>query len=721
MPGQFVTIDRLWSGISGQAPWQRKTGTIQAGINLRFDPRLGGGVSRNPTELVLDLLPGSGDLLDPTAVYFWTNIRGSILAIGIGGLTASASVLGWDEFGAPLEIIDNTSGGFDTYLDTVVDPVRDIDVTTSFDTLIVCNRKVNTGATSDVFTFIQSFNLIKNGDETQTDAIQDLTDDSVQFFSELDDLPASADGDVHHVLADENLDPAGFYVFFAGVRHADFPLGFFPAHGEWYRIPDGRTPQASGRYTDTLMPHRIVYDESAETITLDTCPWRQRISGNQASNEVMLFENRRIVSVEFFNGRLFVIGDNSINASRKNDFFNLWKYSVNAPRDDDSFSQLITQSDVGEALRAKTCGAALFIMAENGQLQFGSTSENLTNVNGILETITDLPSQDIDLAAGPTWISMLDAYGDIHQYVWSGQNRNILYEDMLTAHVPDLFPDKTVDRIFQFGTTFVAVVNDDDAQFNDIFVVGGQRIQSAWGAFETFETPVFFNSWQGNIRVITGDATEGFSLLHYVHRKVPAPTGMSYIPRTDRQEIVPIADMTYDGIADETTVPHTGRDGVAGGASGATVLVTRDAGAIHEFVLPARINSDGDPVFPGKRNSTSQFLGFLFRQEMELSKVFGQDPRAFRTLGITAYHFDTTNYSFITRLLSGQEHTDVFQAVRVDHAVIGEVVIGTGLKKFGVTIDPRTTTIIIRSDTPGQMNITRLDYELRREGQASEV
>lgn len=695
----------------------RKTGTVESSRNMRFDPRLGGAITRNPTELILDLVPNSADLLDAIDAYFWTNIRGAIIAIGKGGLSTTSAVLGWDENGAPLTIIDNTTGGMSIYLNSVVDPVRDIDVTTSFDTLIVCNRNVNTGAAIDVFNFDESFNLLKNGDELGGDVANDNTADDVQFFSDLDDL-TPVEGDVHRVLADENLDPAGIYIYFPNATDADFPLGFFPQHGEWYRIPDGRVPQGSGRYTDALMPHRVVYNESAATITIDTCPWRQRISGKQASNPTMLFVSRRIRSVEFFNGRLFLFGDNSVGSSRTNDFFNLWKDSVNAPRDDDPIRQLVTQSDVGEVLRAKTCGSALFILAENGQLQFGATSENLTNVNGILETITDLPSDDIDLAAGPTWVSMLDKYGDVHQYVWASSSRNILYEDMLTAHVPERLQNKTVDRIFQFGTTFFAVISGGDAETNDIFVVGGQRVQSAWGTMELFENPVFFSSWQGNIRIVTQDSTEGFSLLHYVHRLLPAPTGMTYIPRTDRQEIVAIADMTYDSVADETTVPHTGRNGTVANS----ILITRDSGGTHEFVAPSSIDSNGSPVFPGRRNLTGQFLGFSFTHELVLSKVHGPDPRAIRTQGVVVLHFDTTNYTLITALLSGEEHTETFNAIRVDGVVTpGDVLISTGQKRFGIAIDPRITTITIRSTSPGQMNITRIDYELKREGQASEV
>lgn len=720
MAGQFVTVDRLWMGESGQSPWQRRTGTVESALNVRFDPRVGGAVSRNQTDLVADLLPDSSHLLANSATHFWTNIRGSIIAIGIGGQSDSSSVLAWDVLGQPLAIVDLTAGGFDTYLASVVDPVRDIDVTTSFDTMIVCNRNRVIPLAGDAFSFNDSFNLLVNGTAgDSSSAIVDNTGSPEQFLSDLDEL-VTLDGEVYRIEADENLDPAGFYVKFTGTTHANYPLGYFPQHGDYYRIPDGRSPnrQGSARYDDAEMPHRIIYNEPLGTITIDTCPWRQRVSGKQSSNPTLLFEGRRVRSVEFLSGRLFLIGDNSIGSSRTNDFFNLWKDSVNAPNDSDPIRQLITQSDVGEALRAKTCGAALFILAENGQLQFGSTSENLTNVNGILETITDLPSCDIDPATGPTWVSFLDEYGDVHQYAWSGANRNILYQDMLTAHVPALFDDLTVDRIFQFGTSFFAVVNNGDAKVNDIFIVGGSRVQSAWGTFGTFETPVFFNAWQGDIRVVTNDVTEGFALLSYIHRLIPPPTGMTYPPRSDRQEIIPIASMSYDADVDRTTVPHTGRRGDLT----KSVLITRDVNNTHEMVIPAELDSSGDPVFPGKRNDSTQFLGFLFDHKFVLSKLFpGADPRGIRLMNLHVYHFNTTNYEVLTTQISGKEWSEKFHGGRVGQLKAGEVPISTGIKKCGISIDPRSSTIEIRSSSAGQFVITQLSYELKQEGQSSEV
>lgn len=718
MPGQFVNIDRLWQGQSGQASWQRRAGLVESSKNIRFDPRLNGATTRNPTTLIADLIPSSSELLDPSAVYFWTNIRGAILAIGIGGNSASGSMLGWDENGQPLSIIDNTDGGFDLYLATVTDPIRDIDVTTSFDTMIVANRKVNTGALIDAFTFDQSYNLLKNGDAgSSADSATDQTATTHQFLSDLEELTL-VEGEVYRVMADENLDPAGFYLYFPSSPHADYATGFFPQHGDFYRIPNGQGPQGSARYQDSLMPHRIIYNEPAGTITLDTCPWRQRVSGNQQANLGMLFENRVIHSVEFLSGRLYLISPNAVSASRTNDFFNLFKDSVNVPRDDDPIRQLVTQSNVGETLRAKACGAALFIMAENGQLQYGTVQENLTNVNGILETITDLPSNDIDPATGPSWVSILDRYGDIHQFGWSSQSRNIIYEDMLTAHVPERLHDVTVDRIFHFGTTFIAVINNDDVATNDIFVLGGQRVQSAWGTMELFETAVFFSAWQGNIRIITQDATEGFSLLHYVHRLVPPPAGMTYIPRTDRQELVAPAAMAYDAGANETTVPHTGRSGDVT----KSVLIKTDTGEQHEVVTPSSVDSNGDPVFAGKQDDASQFLGFLFTPEFELTKLFPPgDPRAARTLSINIYYFNTSDFTVTVTKINGDTESRAFNAINSGQYDVGTVPFASGIERFGLAIDPRVTTIKLSSTAPGQFIITQIVYELRPEGQASKV
>lgn len=719
MPGQFVNIDRLWQGESGQAAWQRKVGNVSASRNVRFDPRLGGSATRNPSTLITDLLPGSSEQLDASATYFWTAIRGAVIAIGIGGSSSSSSILAWDENGQPLTVIDNTSGGMDTYLSTVLDPVRDIDVTTSFDTLIITNRLRSTGGVQRAFTFDQTFNFLKNGDPgSSADTVNDRTTPTFNFLSDLED-ESPVEGDVFKVLSDENLDPAGFYIYFPDDPHADYVDGFFPQHDDFYRIPNGKgAGQRRARYQNDLMPHRLVYDEPNATITVATCPWRQRVSGNRHSNPSGLFKNKPIVAVEFLGGRLFLVGPNSVSSSRTNDFFNLFKDSVNAPQDNDPISQQITQSNVGEALRAKACGAALFIVAENGQLQYGTIQENLTNVNGILETITDLPSDNIDPATGPSWVSILDRYGDIHQYGWSSQSRNINYQDMLTAHVAARFHNLTVDRIFHFGTTFMAVVSGADASVNDIFVVGGNRVQSAWGTLELFETPVYFNAWQGNIRIVTQSATEGFSLLHYVHRLLPPPAGMTYIPRQDRQELVASGAMTYDASADETTIPHTGRNGSLTGS----ILVTTDSGGAHEFVIPKSIDSSGDPVFPGKRDDASQYLGFLFTHEVELSKLFPPgDPRAVRVQSASVYYFDTSNFEVIVTRLGDRTESRSFHGGNVGQLAAGDVPFRTGIERFGMTIDPRVSTITLRSQTPGQFILTQVVFELRPEGQPSKV
>lgn len=719
MPGQFVAIDRLWQGESGQSPHLRKVGSVSSSRNVRFDPRLGGATTRNPTTLITDLLPGSADLLDASATYFWTSIRGAIIAIGIGGSSTTSSIVAWDEDGQPLTIIDATDGGFDTYLNSVLDPIRDIDVTTSFDTLIITNRRLKTGLVQRAFTFTQSYNFLNNGDpdSTVSTAINKISP-TFNFLSDLDD-ESKVEGEVYRILSDENLDPAGFYIYFPDDPHADYVDGFFPQHDDFYRIPKGTgAGQRKGQYQAALMPHRLVYDEDNATITVATCPWRQRVSGNRHSNPQGIFENQRIVAVEFLGGRLFLIGPNSVSSSRTNDFFNLYKDSVNAPQDNDPISQQITQSNVGEALRAKACGAALFVNAENGQLQYGTIQENLTNVNGILETITDLPANDIDLATGPSWVSVLDRYGDIHQFGWSSDSRNINYQDMLTAHVPARFHDVTVDRMFHFGTTFMAVVNADNAATNDIFVVGGNRVQSAWGTLELFETPVYFNAWQGNIRIVTQDATEGFSLLHYVHRLLPPPAGMTYIPRQDRQELVAPGAMTYDASADETTIPHAGRSGDLD----TTILVTTDVGGAHEFVAPTTIDSNGDPVFSGKRDDASQYLGFLFTPEMDLTRLFApDDPRASRSISVNVYYFDTSDFEVVVSQLSGRSQSRSFHAGRIGQIKAGEVPFATGIERFGVQIDTRGSTIKIRSTGPGQFIITQLVYEMRPEGQPSKA
>lgn len=747
MPGQSIVIDRLWQGVSGQAIFQRKHGTVEDAVNVRFDLRIGGAVKRQPTELVLDLSPFAGLTLDPDGEYHWASIRGIKIAIASGDdVPATTSILlAWDEFGTPLQVVDKTAGGFKDYLTggvgTELDALVDIDVSASFDTLIVVNRKRDMGAAiQDAWTYQQMFNFIVKGDEDDgASAINDLTDEANEITN-FSDLPPDADntaGDVRKVLFDEGFDPAGIYIFFdtpplGASLHPDYPDGYFPRHDNWFRVP--LESQAEARYDWAVMPYRVIADDVNNQVLIDFCPWRQRVSGRPATIKKMpwaeivnepnpvdpppdftrTLNTFNIRSVEFFSGRLFLISQKHVTSSRNDDYFNLWVDNVSAIGDADRISIDITQNDIGAALRATACGQGLFVMTENGQLDFSSGEDRLTNVNGRIRTITKFPSRDLAPSAGPGMVTIIDDFDDVHQYQWSGGgDPAIIYSDMLTAHDPRRLENKPVRRHYQIGMTVFIELASGDVEVHDTFIVGEQTVQSAWGTHQYRGALRHASQWKSRIHFIQHTATLGFSILTYLHRIQPVLSPDLYVPRMDRMQLVQPGAMTYDADSDTTTITHTG----APADLARSAVVTRGP-EVGGFRYPISINGN-DGVYDGKLDDVAQWLGFRFDFLLELNKLYVRLSGARETTkGLTVFYFESTDFilEWLQTPLATKTNTKSWQAHRVGVAQVGQPSFETSSLDVAMATDPRDAIVRIKTDSPGQVAIQALEYELMAQG-----
>lgn len=710
-PGNSIQIDRLWMGESGAAPWRRKAGQVSSAKNVRFDIAIGGAVKRNPTQLIADLDGESGSDFDPGANYYFVALRDAIIAIG------REQVHGWTQAGVPLNVIDETAGAFATYINT--NPLINIGTCASFDTMIVLNRR-KVVTTTDAWTYQQSLRYIINADITNNTGVPAINADPIpsgQYVDTFDELElvGPSNGDVYRVLFDHEFDPSGVYVYWDGAVHAD-AQGYFPQHGRWFRIP--QSGQGQGQYTASTMPHRIVYDDDALTLTLQTCPWRQRVSGNQQTNKRMSFSGSRIQDVQFKEGRLFLISQTSTCASRTSDFFNLWVNNVNAVADDDRIDLDITESGIGRVLRAVVCGSSLMIVCENAQLQFHSGSDPLTNSNGRHKRITTFQALDIDVAASADVVILVDEFGDVHRFDYSTPDSGgIIYTERLTIHRQKLLEGTDALRPFLIDTTLFLTTDEDHARVHDSFGLQGEIVQSAWGTFEMQDYPVFFGAWGGRINVITRRYASGasgrYTLLSYVHREIEKPGDMLYMPRMDRMELIAPADMTYTLATNRTSMRHTGSDP----SETLSCVVLTQSGKRHVFQRAAEVNSDGTVEFSGDLTGAEVYLGFTFDTELVLTKLYpGLTSQAADMTRLTVFHYESTDYSIQGEMPSGQlipAQPWKFQPQRVGISQIGVPVFETHFKEFTTFQgDSRRMEITLSSSSPGQVAWLGLEYQV---------
>lgn len=727
-----VIIDRLWQGASGQAPWQRHVGQVESAQNVRFDLTVGGAVKRNGLQLVADLTEAGSVAapLDGATEYHFHSIGNTIIAIGDGECHA------WDFNGTPYEFIDDSeTSGFvvSSFIDyiTGIDPRTDLAFTGAFDSFLVANRTVRPRITAG-WTWQQIANFMENGDPASAASITTTTGPSeVAAYNDFEDMieahapggsysPSS--GDVFRTRADSNLDPAGYYLYWPGVTIHASAEGFFPeASRNYYRIPADQ--QSRARYNPATMPHRIVVDEDAQTITASECPWRHRISGNRNTNREMPWTavGQVIRDVQFHQGRLFLIGPQHITSSRHDDFFNLFVDSINAIADNDRILYSIGISNVGKLCRCASVGENLIVTTTCTQMEFTSGDEPLTSFNGRVNQLTDYPVLDIEIGVAGNYAVIVDRYGDVHQYTYLGELHGIVYTSMLTAHYRNALFGYTIDHIVPIAQSIFILTDDDNAIMHDMFVVGNELVQSAWGLFNTADPIVFLSKTchGGNsLRVVTRDQTSngGYSLCSYLHRPVEPPAELPFMPYSDRLELVPASVMSYDPTTNRTVIPHTGKVGSLANS----VLVTTSTNRTGVFVKPRIINGDGDPEFSGDWTDSDQYLGFRFDTELELTRFYPiVSSREFLIKRVTVFHQDTTDYDVTWIKSDGQTKTERWQAHKVGEAIIGAPSTQTHYNEVVMQGVDSRARITISSDSPGPMNISALEIEVISGGRGS--
>ena len=180
--------------------------------------------------------------------------------------------------------------------------------------------------------------------------------------------------------------------------------------------------------------------------------------------------------------------------------------------------------------------------------------------------------------------------------------------------------------------------------------------------------------------------------------------------------------MTYDLDLDETTIPHSGREGDAD----RSYIVNATEDLRHEFRKVKRLDDNGDPVFAGDIGAVDsngdctedQYLGFIFDSELTLFELYpGLTSIGIRAERLVIFHYETTDYTVVfLPTPQSDEYKEFFQAHRVGLAKVGQPSFETSWKEIGIECDPREASIKIQSSSPGQYVITGLEYAVHQEG-----
>lgn len=672
------TDGSMWRGESSQPAWNRLPGQVERSLNFRHDIAYGAD-SRSATRRVADIAAAG------TGQYHVVQVRDAVFMIGANSIIGRRLT-----DGATIAVTDSTAAPpFNGYLAGIT-PLTDIETAVAFDTVIVVNRtKVTTSATSGDIT--AAFNAAGGVGAAAVAGGSPVAD-----FSALP-TAGMANGDAYFCEADYLNEPSGWYVWDTTATP-----------DRWLHVGVPNDPEAE--IVAANAPHRIVYNSGSLTATVTPCPWVPRKTGSQRSNPQPRFVGSAIRGVTFAQGRLMLFHADGVTCSRTNDFFNLYRRSVDTLSDDERIGLDLTISNAGRINRAEPCGEGVFVDCDTMQLGFGSGDDAMSSTTARFYAISDHASSDHQINGGGSSLAIVDRFLDVWRYDWDAGLRAIVETSWLNAQRIDALYGETVESTISLSPSTFVTLASGDLRVNDWYGSPDQPIQSAWGRIRLREAVEFACRWADKTYFMTRDATAGWSILSYVHRVPLTPADMLYEPQLDRMEL---RTGTFDATLQETTFVHTGRSGDLA----RTRLVLTTSGVQGKFVQPKRLNGSNNPVFAGDLSAGTHYLGFTFDSQLELSRKWPGPTKERPTItGLVVFVHKSTDF----RLgFETDEGVNVCDPTQWDAKTFGATTFGAASVKSDAvamripgSFDGTRMKLTISKDSPGRLTVTHVEYEV---------
>ena len=672
MATRRLEISNLYQGTSNQHPAKRAPGQIERALNIRLD--IGNGATRrNGTDLL------ATPALSPLKEWRFISFKGRYLV----AITNDA-VRVFDTTDGSEKTVINSVGDF-SYLNGATERY-DIRTAALLDTLVILNRKVETAfqasSTYPVLGVVETFDKLLEAPEDGTG----------------DNPLAAPDGSHYEVLEDWKETRAGYY------RKGRNDAGAVT----WFIVPppqdDNAVPVAE------TLPHRLVHDVDADTFTFEVCPWRSRLSGNDATNPAPSWAGSTIDAIAAHQGRFFLIGDSYITAGEavapRRSAFNLYDYNVDQASDIDRIDYSITDSSTGPCFYADSVGADLVLACENGIVVYTSGADALTAFNGRDFLIANVPvNGEVRPGVDAGNYFVLDSNRRIHWFIYA---EGIRPQGELNDHRPEILEGEEVVDLFTINQTLFVLTDEGTVKVHERYVRPEGNLLSAWSELGFYESPVFVGNYNDKVKLLTKQVFNGFTLLNYEHRQPFYAEGFDYEVCLDRRETV---TGVYDGSNNRTWFAHSGR--LADLESSLVVITTEKNGdRTNQPLDPIEVEQDRFYVRGDYRGE--HLIGFAYDSLVELSALWAGASDAMPLLSqVNVGHKEATDYIFEATEEGETSVESPWTSSRFGVTAFGKIEPETGISQHLVLGDARYTTLGIRSRSAGYFMIPFVEYKVR--------
>jgi hypothetical protein len=258
--------------------------------------------------------------------------------------------------------------------------------------------------------------------------------------------------------------------------------------GAWVETSYLPGDAATASFIQTTLP-MLLKRTGPATFSITPAAWTPRKRGDDSSNPLPFFVNRRIQDFAVAAGRLVFCSEDTVVYSQPDDLFNFWRETARESRSADPIEQPATSADVANISHLVPFRQKLMVMADNVQLEV-PLSEALTPDTATIGVAT---RYNLDSSCRPVVI------GDSLYFTGTGEGRSALweyyYDDSgasntafdLSKHIPGYIKGR-VRRIVGVPQSGRVIVWSDGAldtlYFHTSYWSQGQRAQSAWTKFQ---------------------------------------------------------------------------------------------------------------------------------------------------------------------------------------------------------------------------------------------
>lgn len=438
--------------------------------------------------------------------------------------------------------------------------------------------------------------ITKTGNATFDLATYDSLGDTglsatVGIVQRFDELPNKApNGYIAQVQGDQTNDFDDYYVKFISDNGNRTKLG----DGVWAETAKPNIPY---QLNPATMPHTLIRQPDG-SFTFEQLDWGDRAVGDETSVPTPSFVGNTLTDIFFFQNRLGFLSNENVNMSRTSEYFDFFAKTARTLLDDDPIDVAASHTKVSLLKHAIPFDRKLLLFSDQTQFIFRG-GDFLTPKNSSISQTTEYEASSSAKPAAAGNVVYFPAnrggFSAIREYyVIDDTDRSDATD--VTAHVAKYVPDGV--SVMAASTTenalaCLAASNTSELYIYKFHWTGREKRQSAWFKYTFNGLDILNMQFIESSLYIVGNKSGKTILFKISFDAGRFDVGQNYVTRLDYRMSEAEVTMTYDAVANQTTIttPFTlsnpvvvSRAGSAGKLLGESLVLSGDLTSSQFYV-----------------------------------------------------------------------------------------------------------------------------------------